>query len=260
MTIALLLDIDGTLVELRDHHDQVAVDPGLGALLDRLQGALDGALALVSGRTIAVIDRLLSPRRYAAAGLHGLEMRSEPGGMVEIFEDAILPAAARDATEALAAVQPGIVIEDKGRTLALHYAIGFTGRAMLEQALENIVQRLAPGWTVQSGRRLLELRPSNVDKGLACERLMAQPRFAGRAPVIIGDDMTDLHAFDYARRVGGLTISVDDRIAHAADVRLNAPADARAWLVRLHRRLLDDPGLGVEALRTLNVRGPTRAR
>ncbi len=260
MTIALLLDIDGTLVDLADRPDAVSLDPGLMALLDSLQAVLQGALALVSGRSIAFIDHLFSPRQYPAAGMHGLEMRAAPGRAVEIFEDVTLPAGARDAIRSMVAARPGIMIEDKGRTLALHYAADFTGRATLEQSLENVARIHAPRWTVQPGRRVLELRPSTVDKGLACERLMAHPSFAGRSPVIIGDDITDLHAFAYARRAGGLAVSVDERIAHAADVRLETPADARAWLVDLHERLLHAPSLGIEALRVLNsVHDPSRA-
>ena len=259
MTIALLLDIDGTLVEFADHPDAVTIDPGLVGLLDGLERALVGALALVSGRQIATIDRLFAPRQYAAAGLHGLEIRAEPGQAIEISEDTTLPALARDAIQSIAHAHRGIMIEDKVRTLALHYAADFTGRMALERSLERVLQDHAPGWTVQSGRLLLELRPANVDKGIACERLMAFQLFAGRHPVIVGDDITDLHAFAYVRRAGGLAVSVDERIAHAADIRLDTPADARAWLIALHDRLLDDPALSVEAVRSMNatVHGPS---
>ncbi len=262
MTIALLLDIDGTLVEFADHPDAVSIDPGLVELLDGLERSLDGALALVSGRSIATIDRLFAPRQYAAAGLHGIEIRAAPWQAIEIREDTSLPVLVRDAIQVIAPGYPGIMIEDKVRTVALHYPADFTERAALERLLESVLQKHAPGWIVQAGRRLLELRPANVDKGLACERLMASQPFAGRYPVIVGDDITDLHAFAYVRRAGGLAVSVDERIAHAADLRLDTPADARAWLVELYERLLDDPALGVETVRIMSakVQGPSPTR
>ena len=229
---AVFLDIDGSLLEFMPQPQDVVVPPGMQAELATLAADLGGALALVSGRSLAMINTLFGELTHLpAAGLHGLERRLAGG--------AVLPApsapAALDSVEAealrIALAYPGAVVERKGPNLALHWRAAPQAcdpfRAFAAAAL-----RLLPDYRPQMGDHVLELRPegAGVDKGAAVLAFLAQPPFAGRVPVFVGDDLTDEHGFAAVNTHGGLSVLVGDRVRTEAHYRLSDPLAVRAWL------------------------------
>lgn len=227
----LFLDVDGTLLHFGARPDDVHVDDELLLLLTRLQAYLGGALALVSGRPLAQIDRLFAPLRLPAAGLHGFERRCS----AQRLHRPTLPAerldAARAALQAATRLDLGIELEDKGVALALHYrgapAAADEARALMQQ----VAAPLAPEFELLEGACVLELKPAAANKAIAIEAFMQEEPFAGRTPVYIGDDRTDFDGFGAVRRHAGLDIAVGDRVP--ARWRLPDPAAVRDWLLRL---------------------------
>lgn len=232
--LALLLDIDGTLVDFAPHPDEVRIAPDLVELLRTLNDRLGGALALVSGRPISSIDRLVAPLALTAIGLHGAQIRSHA------WEAAQMRAPVRSMPDPLrmailaTALQYPVFFEDKeGLALAVHYDPATSSSEDLRRALEAMLAPFADAWTLLAGRHVYEVKPLGIDKGSACRLLVAQPPFAGRKTVYIGDDVTDLDAFAAIDELGGLTVSVGTRVAHAAELALPDPEGAVAWLRRL---------------------------
>lgn len=230
---ALFLDVDGCLVGFEDDPASVRIESSLVARLDAVAARLGGALALVSGRSIASLDRLFAPALFAAGGLHGLERR---GAMtpavcavpVPVFDPVLWRTLVTDARAWLAGY-PGARVEDKERTLALHWRAApeaeDRARAFARQALARL-----PGYELQPGNRVLELRPAGTDKGCAIAAFLREPPFAGRRPVFAGDDLTDEHGFALVNERAGISIVVGDRRPTSAKYRLADPAAVRGWL------------------------------
>lgn len=237
-SIALLLDIDGTLVEFESHPDAVRLDRTLIALLAELETGLGGALGMVSGRSVEAIDRLLHPVKLPAVGLHGAQYRMRAGDPVHVLA-ATLPDRLRADVGALARRSDVRIVEDKaGIAIALHVADDSTDSAELEQSIDGMLSSHAPQWALFRGRRVLEIKPRAHSKGSGCAQLMRDVVFANRMPVYLGDDTTDLDAFDTVRALGGINVAVGARVAHAADIVLDTPAVARAWLAQFSRWVL----------------------
>jgi trehalose 6-phosphate phosphatase len=236
---ALFLDFDGTLIDIAPRPDAVVVDPALPALLARLARATEGALAIVSGRHLDDVDRLLAPCRLPAAGLHGLMRRDAQGRVTTTAVDGTLLARARTALGTFAMANPGIVLEDKGLTIALHYRQAPASEAAARAVVAAIVAALAGRVEIQEGKMVLEIRATGADKGSAVEAFMAEPPFRGRLPVYVGDDLTDEHAFATVNRLGGRTIKVGSG-ASLADWRLPSVAALRDWLAAAARALTED--------------------
>lgn len=225
---AYFLDVDGTLIEFADSPGGAHVDDALLGLVARLHHACGGALALVSGRTLADLEQRLGSVRIPLAGQHGLERRDAAGRR---HTHATPPAAKRELRhrlDALVARHPALLLEDKGLTLALHYR-----RA---PALAAWLHRLLAGWVVaadglqlQKGKRVLEIKPDGFDKGSAIAEFMAEAPFRGRAPVFIGDDVTDEHGFARINLLGGHSIKVGPGRT-AARYRLPDVTAVRGWL------------------------------
>jgi trehalose 6-phosphate phosphatase len=228
---ALLLDVDGTLLDFVDDPDAVRVDAALLTLLDALHAGTGGALALVSGRRLDDLDRLFRRPHWAAIGLHGLELRSATG---ELRRQAVSPlqqARMQREARALAARFAGVRLEDKQQAIALHCR---QSPAQLQQVHEAAVKLAAtlPGYELQAGHRVLEFKPGGMDKGRAVRELLQHDPFAGRLPVYLGDDLTDEHAFDAVNRAHGLSIRVGDRQPSAARFTLPGTTATVAWLAR----------------------------
>jgi trehalose 6-phosphate phosphatase len=228
---ALLLDVDGTLLDFVDDPDAIRVDAALLTLLDALHAATAGALALVSGRRLDDLDRLFGRPHWAAIGLHGLELRSATG---ELRRQAVSPlqqARMQREARALAARFAGVRLEDKQQAIALHFR---QSPAQLQQVHEAAVKLAAtlPGYELQAGHRVLEFKPGGMDKGRAVRELLQHDPFAGRLPVYLGDDLTDEHAFDAVNRAHGLSIRVGDRQPSAARFTLPGTTATVAWLAR----------------------------
>jgi trehalose 6-phosphate phosphatase len=206
--IALFLDVDGTLVEIEREPGAVHVPQRLSRILADLFGAGGGALALVSGRSLEQLDRLFAPLRLNAAGLHGLERRNLATGVVRseprpaVFE----PARARLAH--FAGDHAGVLLEDKGLTLALHYRKA-PELELEAKALAQAVTAASGGALVLlEGKKVLELKPPGCDKGAAIAAFMDEPPFRGRRPVFAGDDVTDEAGFATINRLGGISIRI----------------------------------------------------
>lgn len=227
--IALFLDVDGALVEFAVVPDQVVIEPLLLARLSAVHERLDGALALVSGRSIAVLDQLFAPLRLPCAGLHGLQRRH--GGALEHAQAASEQALARVRNAALevAAKYDGAIVEDKGVALAFHWRADPLAAADFEGLAAMAVMEL-PGYHLQHGDHVVELRPAGADKGTAIEAFLAEPPFAGRLPVFAGDDLTDEHGFEAVNLRGGHSILVGSREPSAARYALHDVAAVHRWL------------------------------
>jgi trehalose 6-phosphate phosphatase len=223
----LFLDVDGTLLELADTPAAVAVDDALKDLLVRVAETLCGAMALVSGRSIGVLDRLFAPLELPAAGLHGLERRTASGQLHAAAPPDARLEAARAGLAAFVDAHPGTLLEDKGGTLALHYRMAphfaETARRVMDAAV-----RALPGFHVQEGKMVLEIKPREITKATAVAAFMRESPFAGRTPVFVGYDVTDRDGLSLVERMGGISIAVGDQIR--GQWRLESPAEVRRWL------------------------------
>lgn len=231
---ALFLDVDGCLLEFADAPDRVIMPLGLRECLHALSLRLDGALALVSGRSLEALDGLFWPLRLPAAGLHGLERRSRSGQVHAPAANQQLRRLCAEA-EVLAIGHRGAVVENKHAGFALHWRAApdaaDTMRAFAEHALSQL-----PGFRLQHGDQVAELLPIGGDKGNAIEAFLDEKPFAGRHPVFAGDDLTDESGFRVVNARDGTSVLVGARSGSAAGFRLDSPADVRAWLG------MDDPG------------------
>ena len=234
---ALFIDVDGTLLEIAPRPALVRVPTHLPALLDRLGRQRGGALALVSGRPIADLDRLFRPWRGAAAGLHGAERRRPDGSLVELDSNpADLAAAAlldrlRPRLLDLARRWPGIRLEDKGRTLAVHYRQAPERGDALCEAVENLVRDSADRLRLIAGKMVVEVQPRHHGKDRAIAAFLNEPPFGERRPIFLGDDTTDEDGFAEVNRRDGISIRIGDpRAPTAARYGLASVADALDWL------------------------------
>jgi len=228
---ALFLDVDGTLLDLQDTPSAVLADAPLRSLLTALQRVLGGAVALVSGRSVADIDRIMAPLQLPAAGQHGLEWRG-PDGVLRRHPVPAIPDDVPHALAAFADAHPGTLFEAKGSSWALHYR----QRPELGRAAAALVAELGdaagPGWEVLQGKMMSELRPAGIHKGMGIGRLREVAPFAGRRPVFAGDDWTDEDGFRVVNDAGGISVAVAVDRETEAGCRLGGVAEVRAWLER----------------------------
>lgn len=229
----VFLDVDGTLLEFADTPDAVTVDASLIAVLGRMQTALDGALALVSGRPIEALDRLFAPLRLPSAGVHGLERRNAFGAFAEGPVDWLALTTARHAMSELVKRHPGLVLEDKVTALALHWRRERALEPHAQALLISLAERLGPEFELQGGDCVLEIKPTGRDKGTAVEAFLHEPPFLGRVPLFVGDDATDAAAFRVVERHGGWAIGVGSRPSTL--LQFADPPAVRRWLDRLTR-------------------------
>ena len=225
---ALLLDVDGTIVDIGTSPNEVQVSDSLLRSLGRLHELSGGAVALVSGRRIGDLDRLFSPLTLPSIGVHGAEMRVNDG---EIFYWAKpLPTDLRRRLADAAGIGPGIVVEDKDYSLALHY------RKAPEQA-ERLRRHIAAARTafpaepteLLLGKAIFEVKRPGINKGESIRKLMAHAPFSGRMPVFIGDDVTDESVFEVLPEIGGKGFSVSRYFPGLAGV-FKDPAQVRSAL------------------------------
>jgi trehalose 6-phosphate phosphatase len=229
---ALLLDIDGTILDLAPAPQQVWVPAGLRQTLARLDASTGGALALVSGRSLNDIDLIFSPLELAAIGGHGAELRTAAGAE-PVMRAKPLSTALKRRLASITELGPGILAEDKGYSLALHYRLaperGDAVRAAVDKACAT-----APAGTVEilPGKLVVEIKPAGINKATAVCELMDYPPFANRNPIFIGDDTTDVPVFGIISRFGGLGFSVG-RVAADVNGHFEKPESVRAWLARI---------------------------
>jgi trehalose 6-phosphate phosphatase len=224
----LFLDVDGTLVELTDTPSQTVADPEIHALLSEVAERLGGAVALVSGRKIDTLDELFAPLTLPAAGLHGVERR-KAGGSIQgaSFVDSQLDRA-RAAMKALVEAHPGTLLEDKDRTIALHFRMAPQLEEIMRRAIVDIAKPLGTNYHIQSGKMLFEIKPRGFSKATAIQAFMKESPFSGRRPVFVGDDLTDQDGFAVVEAQGGISIGVGDHVR--GQFYLENVAAVRSWL------------------------------
>lgn len=232
---ALFLDFDGTLVELAPTPDAVHVPAEMPRQLQALSQALDGALALVSGRAIDVLDRMLAPLRLPAAGLHGMERRDRQGDVFRIEPDQRALDEARRALSRFIVAHPDCLLEDKQASLALHFRRDPDAADAARRAAEDaLAQAGDSAFEIQSGHMVYEIKSRAADKGAALHAFLDEDPFAGRTPIFLGDDDTDEHGFRVAAAHGGYGVRVGTRgnagDGTAARYRLADPAAVQQWL------------------------------
>jgi trehalose 6-phosphate phosphatase len=229
---AILLDIDGTILDIAPTPRQVSVPSELRHTLARLQDLTGGALALVSGRPLADIDLIFSPLQLAAIGGHGAELRPLPGAKPERRAGS-LSLDLKRTLAALTELGAGILVEDKGYSLALHYRLApELGPALHAAVGELCAQSPSGAVDILPGKAVIEVKPARIDKASAVRELMKHPPFRDRHPIFIGDDVTDEPVFGVIPQFGGLGFSVG-RIVAGVDGHFERPEDVRTWLARI---------------------------
>jgi trehalose 6-phosphate phosphatase len=226
---AIFLDLDGTIVELVDHPGAVRVGPATLHLLQALLSSTGQALAVISGREIAVIDRLLYPLILPAAGVHGLQRR-DACGIIYSKETSNLGSLA-DVLEQLLGNEPGVIIERKPGGIAVHYRL----RPDLERHCHDVVHLVMdehPGLRLIRGKMVFELTQKGADKGNVISAFLREPPFRGRVPIFAGDDVTDEAGFSAVNALGGISIKVGDAQTEAR-FRAESPGELRDWLCRV---------------------------
>ncbi|PKO83188.1 MAG: trehalose-phosphatase [Betaproteobacteria bacterium HGW-Betaproteobacteria-11] len=225
---AFFLDVDGTLIEFADSPGAVHVDDALLGLVARLHRTCGGALALISGRCLTDLEQRLGSVRIPLAGQHGLERRDAGGRRHAHATPAAQKRELRQRLDSLVAQHPGLLLEDKGLTLALHYRQAPQLAAWLHRLLGRLIEQ-TEGLQLQKGKRVLEIKPAGFDKGSAIAEFMAEAPFHGRIPVFIGDDVTDEDGFARVNLLGGHSIKVGAGMT-AARYRLADVPSVRDWL------------------------------
>lgn len=228
LNTALFLDIDGTLLDLARTPETVFVPQDLVAALILLNARLRGAFAFVSGRSLASIDALFQPFRPAAIGAHGGEIRGADG---TVFQAGPISPAVRDIFIGLVENIPGLLLEDKGCALALHYRLAPEALPVVQSAMETHRKLLqAERIDILQGKAVIEARHKGIDKGTAVASLYKQRPFAGRELVFGGDDTTDEDVFRILPRLGGRGFSVGRQFT-GAEYLFDSPRAVRQWLV-----------------------------
>jgi trehalose 6-phosphate phosphatase len=230
---ALLLDIDGTLLDFAPTPREVWVPPELATTMAKLLQRTNGALALVSGRSLNDIDLIFAPMQFPAVGGHGAEMRLSPENESVAAHAPPLDKELKRRLAAIAKLSPGILLEDKGYSLALHYRLAPHAEKAIYDAVSAIRADLpnAP-IEVLPGKSVCEIKHSGFTKATGVIELMTHAPFKGRRPVFIGDDVTDETVFAIMPGMNGLAMSVG-RHAHGVSGYFDEPRDVRAWLASL---------------------------
>jgi trehalose 6-phosphate phosphatase len=227
---ALFLDIDGTILDMARTPDLVVVPDELQRALEALSGELHGALAFVSGRTLASIDSLFAPFHPAAIGSHGGEIRGVDGAMTRA---APLPKAVRAIFHDLADSVPGLLLEDKECALALHYRLAPGAKPILDAAMKKHhglfeVEKI----DILHGKAVIDARHRGIDKGSAVIKLAREKPFAGRAVLFGGDDTTDEDVFRILPQLDGRGFSVGRHFPKVEHV-FESPRAVRQWLIEM---------------------------
>ena len=230
---AILLDFDGTLVEIAATPQDVRVPPTLKHTLSRLRDQLSGAVALVSGRPIADLDGFFAPLQLPCVGGHGAETRLGPTSEIWRSTAPPLDPMLKRRLIDIATDTPGIIAEEKTYSVALHYRLAPQAeksvRARIEQACADY-----PSGSIEvlPGKAVFEIKPSGFNKGVAVQALMKLAPFRGRRPVFLGDDVTDESVFSVLGEYGGLGFSVGRELANTQGM-FATPREVRQWLYDL---------------------------
>jgi trehalose 6-phosphate phosphatase len=228
--LALFLDVDGTLLEIASTPDRVRVPASLRNTLHLSFTRQGGALALMSGRSLAELDELFAPARYPASGKHGLEVRL-PSGEVRRpeFDPAILDRARRW-LGLLQKEHRGLLLEDKGIALAMHFRLAPRLEPEVHGVMCELAEELGGNFIIRPGKCVMQLMPRGFSERSAIELFMQQREFTGRTPVFVGDDPTDEVGFEAVNEMGGHSIRVGNLEETAARYRFGSVSTVTAWL------------------------------
>lgn len=229
-TLALFLDVDGTLLELAASPDAVRVPAALRNTLELASHRENGALALVSGRSLDDLDRLFAPSRFPACGQHGFERRDAQGHLTraEVDHEVLEPVSGQLRARIHACAS--LVLEQKTTALALHYRRAPHLQREARQIMESAAAALQPHFQLRAGKCVYELTPSCCSMRTAIESFMSEAPFAGRTPVFVGDDDTDEEGFDAVNALGGYSIRVGRQARSAARFQFATVSGVIAWL------------------------------
>jgi len=226
---AYFLDVDGTLIDIADSPDAVHVDATLLELIQCLHRATGGAVALVSGRCISDLEGLLGGLHLPLAGQHGLERRDLAGRLWIHAAPPDAKCAIKEALSPVLARHPGLLLEDKGLTLALHYRMAPSLAGYAHRLMRRLAGSAGTDLEIQRGKCVVEIKPAGVDKGTAVAEYLTEPPFQTRRPVFIGDDLNDEHGFAEVNRIDGISVKVG-KGPSCARYRLADVAAVHRWL------------------------------
>ena len=233
--LAILLDVDGTIVDLAPTPREVFVTAALRETLKRLLERTGGALAFVSGRPIDELDRLFAPLELPAIGGHGAELRVRAGAPPSAPRLPPLDPKLKLRFAEIAEASPGIMLEDKGYSLALHYRLAPDKERLVQERAAEICSDM-PEKSIEllPGKQVVEIKQRGTSKATAVRELMTYAPFVGRRPIFIGDDVTDLGVFEILPEFDGISISVGRKVA-GVKTCFERPADVRRWLDEISR-------------------------
>ncbi len=234
MRWAYFFDIDGTLADVAPTPSEVRLEHDLHQLIRRLHEATGGALALISGRSIDDVDTIFGAPHLPAAGQHGLERRNSKGKISHHDATSEKLEHARSILREAVLRYDGLVLEDKGMSLALHYRAVPALASFAHRMMRGVHATMGAEYTILTGKRIIEIKPSGKDKGEAVREFMEERPFRGRTPVFVGDDVTDEHGFAVVNSLAGHSIKVGPGRT-AARWRLDNVLAVRAWLERAER-------------------------
>ena len=239
--IAIMLDVDGTLLDIAPRPQEVFVPKNLRETLQRLRRQTNGAVAFVSGRPLEDIDRIFAPLKLPAVGGHGAEVRMHDDRDIKRHTRVTFNPALKARFYEIAKIGPGIIVEDKDYSIALHYRLAPHLGGQVMDAVAAIYDDAEPNtFEILPGKSVVEIKPRGFNKGVGLKYLMRHAPFAGRRPVFIGDDTTDHAAFAVLPDFKGIGYSVGG-IVPGASFNFDGPKDVRLWLDQLSR------GVSVEA-------------
>jgi len=230
---AFLIDVDGTLLDIAETPQSVQVPPALRHDLDRLAVLSDGAIALVSGRSLDDLDTLFGPLKLTMVGGHGAEIRFWCDGHAEHQSAPPIDPSLRARLSTVESIDSRLLVEDKGYSIALHYRRAPERKAAVLKAVAALDDGIAAqGLRVLHGKAVVEIKRAGIDKGTGIRALMAHEPFARRRPIYIGDDITDEDAFAVLPEFDGIAISVG-RDVMGVTRRFDNPAAVRRWIADL---------------------------
>jgi trehalose 6-phosphate phosphatase len=233
--LAFLLDVDGTILDLAPTPREVFVSHALRDTLARLWERTVGGVAFVSGRPVSELDLIFSPLQLPAIGGHGAELRTTAGAAPEAPRLPSLDPKVKRKFAAIAEAGPGIILEDKGYSLALHYRLAPEKEGMVRAAAAKLCAGLrAPSIELLPGKFVIEIKQTGFSKATAVRELMTYPPFAQRRPIFIGDDVTDLGVFEVLPDFDGIGISVGRKVP-GVESCFEQPTDVRHWLEQISR-------------------------
>lgn len=224
---SLFLDLDGTIAPIKQKPSDVGADENRNVLLATLAERLDGRLAIVSGRTISELDRILSGQVGPLAGVHGLQRRSAAGDRIDTAVHSGI-AVARATLKDVLRKHRGVILEDKGCSLALHYRCAPDAEKLVKSLALSLAEET--GLILQQGAMVVELRTPGPNKADAIDSFLGESPFSDSAPIFIGDDLTDECGFDLVRKRGGMGIIVAANRLTNAEYKLEDVDAVFRWL------------------------------